>query len=560
MNRSALLVVLAAVSATAPAHAQLGTPVLLSKDQSGNYLESGEPNITVSPVHGRMLVGWNWFGHGPMLYAVSIDDASTFTSARTLDLPQCVIDHGGTNFGDPIVASSLASPGDMFVGGFCSIPGVGQPVWIDKVPAGSMDAAGLGTGPQCPGPADMGSDKPWLIVGLCPPQGAPNCPGETMYALTARTSAFPFHGTAIRALDQQPLGQNWPGSEGYHVATPHTWGLVGTVLRHAVAGDGGPGRLVVASSGQYLNHAWVSYSIDGGQSWTASNTVSPTLGLLDRDSHGDGITPVRGGRGPAPQLEPELPSDDFGAYGITSIATDPGDTRHVVIAFTGHDGNGPDPNNIDVYVAMSTDGATSFTDPQNPTSATVYHINDAMWGLPGDAYPSQELMPAVWIDANGRVWLMVVRASGSVSDDIPRAHASVRLAIWSSITAISAGASPIYKADVAPLFDVPSGFYIGVAGGGNDFQSLAGEDCTGFPAYIAPQPNGTRGAYVRPVRFPCFMAADFNGDGVVDAADAVAFAAAYLTASPTADFNRDLALNTNDVAAYADAFNAAMGH
>jgi hypothetical protein len=526
MNRCS--VALLTVAAASRALGQiLGPETCLSCDYPA-YRHAEVAGIASPNNSKRVLAVWQM--HGPatrLLYAVSTNGGNTFTTGIPIPTPDCgALDSSE----DPLVAASYAT-GDLYGGGFARLADAAtQPLFVARVPDGSVAAqSAVALGPQ-PDPCQRPAEKGMAAIGPCP--GGSGC--EALYGVSLSPTLTSPGGYA--RWDAVPTGL--PSTFG-PIASDIGYGFWPLVLRH---GDV-TGRVVVGGleSSTIGSRTRVTLSDTGGSSWTtahvfANYAAQPTSGVIVA-MPGDQSTP---------------PTDFFAGTsffesGFCSGAADPNDSHNLVFAFCGlPDGQ----NNVDVFVAVSTDGGASFG---APTSPTVYRIPDWMLRRSDESTPSHELQPAITIDVYGGVDLMVMRtATNSLST------ASMRFARWPNLASLTGGAAPQTLLSLTGEFTVDASFPVGAGMSGNDYQMITTSGCYLWCFYSrSGQASGN--VYVRRIDVcpPAADIADFDRDSTVTTSDAVAFMAAYATGASTADVDGNQTINAADAVTYLNAYNQA---
>jgi hypothetical protein len=530
------------------ARAQISAdPEIMMGDGCGGPSSSRdiEAAIVASPLNpNRVLVAWNRVptGGGPLgprvFYSLSTDGGNTFGCPDALPTPTCVT-LGSTGTLDPMVACSYTS-GELLAGGLVNVlstSGPRQPGFVVRFPpAGPVQSVLM--------PADCAQapflDKGFLAAGPCP-QGMPGCSGETWYLASVGSNGAPTSSFLRADSASGPPDQITSSS-------PVGYGHFPQVVRHAIPGLVPIGRVILGGAGdepgsdQYIRPA-ITFSDDGGATWSPLRSFP-----FDRN-----VEPISGVGLPA---NPPIVPPGFRARGFPSVSLHPLNTATLIVAFPGRSPASADPDNIDIWLAISFDGGNTFTDPSGLWR--IHHVTDDQLRLTGECCArSQELMPSVAIDRYGGVNLMVARTVSDPSVPAGTAVASIRYARWPSIMSLT---QPPTVIDLSGPFTVAPGFSIGASG--NDYHMVTTAGCFVWAAYAKTTPAGRPRVCVRRItlRPTCILVdiADFNDDGVVDNADPLAFAAALGAGLPSADINKDAAVDGADLAAYMAAFAAAL--
>jgi hypothetical protein len=524
MNRVTTSVALVVAIASSHAVGQVSVGPL-NCVSCGNALENIEVALIASPINSsKVAAAWNTIGNQTggdqfVWYAASDNGGTTFHAGSQLPRP---CSFGVDSSDDPMVAGRVTgTKWDLWLGGR-----QGATLFMDELPTGSLtvaqsDAVSVTSCSQF-------YDKPFAAVGPCALCYASD---PAMY-ITSRGNAFQCY----RSLGE-PLGGSFPTATAINVGVAE--GHFPVVLRNQPH----TGRVLVAGlNGMGFGHnVTVSLSIDGGATWAAPQSG----GTFTVDSDGTIILPVPEDQGNPTVLD----------AGFPSVATDPGNSETVVVAFPGVP-NVEVNRTIDVYVAVSTDGGDSFTLANQPR---VFRIPDSTWRLPGEPEePTQELIPSVAIDSQGGVNLLAIRMA---SDGLT---ASVRYARWGSLGSLTSGAAPSVVWRLSQDYQISA---IGIGGTSrNDYQMITTSGCYVWCGYAIPSVPGSGGitdVWVQRIDLlagSCTMAAnvaDFNRDSTITTDDAVAFTTAYAVGAITADVDRNQTVNAADAVVYLNAYNEA---
>jgi hypothetical protein len=289
------------------------------------------------------------------------------------------------------------------------------------------------------------------------------------------------------------------------------------------------GTLLVAYRTQYDtgNGAIVCVrSADMGVTWSAPVNISPAPyvgNMVDDEVH---TQVIPGG---------------FGASSYPVLTVDP--VRGWVYAvWCQRSGRGVAPFvDVDVYVAVSTNGGVSFS-VLNSTSTALQ--------LDGDQF-----MPWIAIDGRKGVNLIWYDTSRTLqNDDVSEAFLDAR---YARLTVDGTAGTPVITGALfAWLTDAP--FHtLGLQGGApivGDYQGIAAAGCLVYPCYAMPSaPNGQMHYFVRTIKV---CTSDFNSSGVVEDMDFATYLPALAAQEPRADLNGDGVADVQDLVVFLNDYNS----
>lgn len=144
----------------------------------------------------------------------------------------------------------------------------------------------------------------------------------------------------------------------------------------------------------------------------------------------------------------------------------------------------------------------------------------------------------------------------SIKTRVDQTAVHTRFAYWPSIASLQNG-GPALVTDLL-LPDGSPAISEGWDDGGNDYQMAVAPDCLrAYAGFVCKQfgvPGSTWNTYATRIDLLGCLVADVNGDQLVNSADAAAFGAAYVAATPLADVNHDGAVTPPDVVLFLDSF------
>jgi hypothetical protein len=231
----------------------------------------------------------------------------------------------------------------------------------------------------------------------------------------------------------------------------------------------------------------------------------------------------------------------------------------VYVLFNGRDAASPD--DIDLFLSW-TNTAADVTPPAGPkfqssaagrgwdVTRKTYRISDALLARAGEYDPAQrrlqQFMARVAIDDLGGINLWFECAVQELVSPPPSTHTNIRYARWASRADLEAGNPPflwVSNDSTTPWFTFL----------GHDYNGFTLTKCVAYSDWA--EYDSTTGTWqIKVVRIALPCAADVDQSGDVDAADAVAFANAYIAAQPPADVNQDAAINAQDVTDFVTAY------
>lgn len=373
--------------------------------------------------------------------------------------------------------------------------------------------------------SSSGVDKPWLSYGPDLSTGNP-----ALYLTCA-------HGTTWEVPSTTDLGVNWtlPGSQA--LPPPPTVGGGGpsaTVIQNGSAA----GRRLIASQGN-SNPGVLQYLDSSG--WHYSNPL-PTQ-ATKRD--GSGFEDISS----TPSLVTFGPQG--GTEGLVAMAVDPRlnatNTHDVYLAFSGTAGSSGGSNNIDLFIARSTDGGTSFSPTQ------VLHLLDSDFD---SATVKHQITPTIVIDPYGGVnvafWEATLVNGTSWTYQVRYARIASFNALNPSIVQFTLAAT--FNIDVA-------GFALQVNSLGQpnwhtgDYMAAAARGCYVYIAFMSRHENTVMSVYVSTIEVSNTCAlADMDGNGLVTTDDASAFARSYMSNNPRADLTRDGTIDGQDTILFTESY------
>lgn len=236
---------------------------------------------------------------------------------------------------------------------------------------------------------------------------------------------------------------------------------------------------------------------------------------------------------PASRILPLSDDDVPGSFPIRafpSMAVDPTNASSVYITFAGTvDASVPD-RNLDLFIARSTDGGSSFG------FSNRLRVTDSMLG---DGAGTDQFMPSIWVDGFGGVNLLYYRVGVPTTDSDMFPFVQAMYARFAQFQGpLTANPSVI---PLSPLFQPPTtlgGQHMG------DYCMIAGTGCLLFPCFISTH-EGSSNFYVSRISL---CKADVDSDGYVNPpADANQFASAFINAQPAADIDGNGVIDASDV-------------
>lgn len=227
-----------------------------------------------------------------------------------------------------------------------------------------------------------------------------------------------------------------------------------------------------------------------------------------------------------------------------SIAIDRTNPQRVYIAFAGKAENTLSNGNVDLFVALSTDGGASFL-PQNVLRITDAQLYDPVFGP--DLEGTDQFMPAVTVDNFGGVNLVYFRLTNGDIDGWMLDVCYARIASFSgSLT------GPVATRRLRP----PGWTPVGDPARLGDYISIDTSGCDVWVAYPRADTAGHYNVYAQRISL---CAADVDSDAAVTNSDAVAFLSAYSSQQTPADINRDGQVNIWDAQEFVTSFTCGCG-
>jgi hypothetical protein len=285
------------------------------------------------------------------------------------------------------------------------------------------------------------------------------------------------------------------------------------------------GRLNSSSDGET---PWVLFSDTQGSSWSESITAGGQ-GHIITSAGNENINPAEGGHLPG----------TFVFHNFPSIAVDPTNPLRVFVAFAGR--SSPTANNVDLYLALSRDGGTSFvTNDVLRITDTMLHETTLLGGNSPDQF-----MPAVTVDNTGGVNIMYYTTSNPDDETSDRVQLSPRVCRIRSFTESLSQPLMVWQlnqpffVDVVPI---TSPQFVG------DYNGATAAGCISWFSYTSTH-QGSYAIYVTRLD-ACATVADTDTNGAIGVADGSLFTSAYLETAPPADTNHDGKVDLEDVLAF----------
>jgi hypothetical protein len=507
--------------------------------QGSSEFKNHETVVAVRTSNSQhVAVAWNRLenaaGTTPRLihYATSTDGGVTFSTGALLPLPpvNSACNPPTTYSVDPIAASSAYS-GKLFLGGMTA-SGAGTRMFVSEIDSTGVALPSIAATEWC-----HSRDKPWMAIG---PRRVEGGTGEAMYI---QWNSFTFQPPLEYAAQHNtrsddttaPLGSIWPNvAQAVSSSPPPSSGFGGRACANAVLSHPDPqfrGR-VFAALGDFGGRPFWTRSDDEG----AGGTWADLTEFLQYRGIDNFL-----GFFPAGSIRPGLRPTVF-----PSVVVSPVDGKTVFVTFIGIDEN--EPENPDVFVAVSLDGGESFD------IGNVYRLYDDHLLLSHEEPRlAVQAMPSIAIDKLGGINLIFIHHRDQAGTPI---EVTVRYARFDTVASMAGPASHVQ--DLTPLFPLTSTFQIGLLS--NDYQMIAASGCVLYAAYARTDPAfPLRGSsvYVRRIVIGSCGLADADGDGNISSNDPPVFLAAMAANSLQADVNMDGAVDVQDSMEFFNAYNAA---
>jgi hypothetical protein len=447
--------------------------------------------------------------------------------------------------GNPMAAYSRQS-GDLWLGSLLQDNFSHNGFVVRRKPAGAstLDAPTFINVP----PDAIGADKGWISVGFDIRSSDPR--SETMYGAWGDTYGGAF--LELRGVRSDPgtPGAFWNQPTSAIGPSPKVGNNGNQITPLIIPRQGGtphPGRIVAAYhdhlSGPFLNSdpPVVLYSDNGGEpvsgqsSWrsseiTSGSSITVVQGAIDHGHvPGRSVEQIRG-IAPADIADGTLFLDNQPA-----VFCDPGNPETVYVVFAGKPADTTAPA-VDVIVAQSLDGGTTFTPPR------TLILTGAALGLPTDHW-TQQFMTWGACDSWGGINLLFYSADFSSGQWLMTPmYTRIPGADFAAITSNS-------DLHTHPAITLRPAFPVALNEGNVGDMNTIDTDklCLVYAGYMSFDADQHRNVYVSTIDL-CID--DVAADGTINMNDALAYLALWQARDQRADLNKDGAIDGTDLSLF----------
>lgn len=470
-----------------------------------------------------------------VVYAISIDGGVTWAPLQTFRPPSSCF--SVTRSSDPWVASDAA--GNLYLSGTAySGTGIGiggvQGVFVGLKPIGLSSITSVVPATPCPvtNPSHpfLTGDRGRIAFGPGPSQ-------------TPEYGLIGYYRLVLPQIATTPYSVWSPGSGGGALGL--TWSDPRRISLTAEDFLAGPTQVSIVQVGSEAGRAVaciqettgdliVFISEDRGNAWHRGPTTLTTLNsywnpaILNAEPFSKG--PVVGG-------------DPRGQY-TADISADPNVADTVFVVTCGVTSS--DPGNTDIFLFRSQNGGETFPATQR------LRLTDALLGHPAG---SDQFFAAVHADEHNGINLLYYHSE--VPDTSPTAALDAYYVRIKNFSATNPSQMSIAKRRLTPsTFTVPvppaTDGYIG------EYQAITASGCRVYACYMSTH-DSTYNFYVQRITLlECpRVLADFDGNEEVNAADVVAYAAAFAEQAQQANLDADELVTIADFQLYQQAYTAA---
>lgn len=529
-------VLVAALTAVVP-RAAVGQYFITTKRvDDGATQHRAEVALRVSQATNDVIVSWMQFVSGSVIhvqYNVSTDGVS-FGSPELIPLPS----GSDLRSGDPMVVFTADGTGH---GGSVANGPPPRFFWLAEKPPGDPQASVAVPVVEDPFTVDKGV----LVAG--PPPGGGTDLLAIVYAGRYASFCYEWRLRSMVSppfLSSLPVGPEAAGNQVLNCPPPLPGNKGGPngamILRHSPSNPTLVGRWGVAqhwpmSATELRPRATWS---DNGVLW--QNSVDPA----DARKPGEEETePILWFSHTAQQLPEHGPF----VLNTPSIASDPRDERIIYMAFLGRTAGSSSGNNIDLFVAKSTDGGRNFSgDPaqlEDPGDR-VLRLRDVedLHDEPG----AIQFMPAITVDNGGGVNLVYYTAWPDASSlpevwkfQVKYARIGEYNSTFPHPFVSSVALTPAFEMASAPVTStIDNRQFLG------DYIMADSRGCEVWAGYVSRHEGGATAAYVSTINL-C-IDSDTDRDGSLTSADPLLYADYYIAGDPRADLDRNGQIQATD--------------
>jgi hypothetical protein len=531
MMMRSLWVVLAFAAAT-PAFAQMQLPGWPKRVDGQEENHRAEVALAVNRAGTDVMVAWMHYhtlgsqAHVHVHYNVAVNGSTFRTDPGIIPYPSPLPPGGSIRGGDPVVA--FGKDGTGWVGALQGAP-TRRRVWVSKKAAGAPYAQ---TADDAYFPSeDYSIDKPVLAAG-------PTWSGigEHLGLTFAPKKLAPWRLQRVTSTDQ---AATW--------VYPHL--PVGP--DHAEGNSGGANRMLILRNGPNTGRWVVAYRPDVAQ--TLPEAVYTTVDQAGNLDWHNSVNPTRAripGSISTEAIPGGFPEDFMGVGGIKTvnfpdIAAHPYDVNTIYMVFPARKpGN---LNNIDLYIARSTDGGVNFSGPSGLEGIEVLRLRDVE-DL-GEVDGSHQLMPTIAVDHHGgvNVFYYSARKLNNVWHYQPKYLRIANFQTHPHPSVVQFALTNSFELDSAPVMQSTLGIkFFG------DYIQADSRRCIVYAGFPSRHDGGVTGIYVTMIE--ACIEVDFDQDGDVTMNDADLFAQYFAASDLRADLDGDGELTTNDVNCFLQAF------